>query len=277
MFRHLTLALVVALPLAAQSQKDLIAALRQDIANLQDEQRKAKAAQDERLAVLADSLNKTFDLVTRINEKMAAAQAANADQLRAMLRDSTIPLRDLTQKVDGMGDQFSNINNSIAELNARMTKLDGKLEDVRKAIQTIPTETPQPSGDKLFDDANRDYLGGNTDLALQGFTAYLSKFKDAARAADAQFLIGEIYLAKTDFEKALAAYDALLWNYPESSRAPNAHFMKAVSLLKLDRRADAAQEFRIVAEKYPGSELASRAKDYLKEITGKPPAKKNIP
>ena len=266
MSRYLTLGLLVALPLMAQSQKDLIAALRQEVADLREEQRKARAAQDERLAVLADSLNKTFDLVTRINEKMAATQAANTDQLRTMLRDSAIPLRDLTQKVDGMGDQFSNLGNSLAELSAHMVKLDGKLEDLRKAAQTLPAEQQQPAGEKLFEDASRDYLGGNTELALQGLTGYLAKFKDSARATDAQFLIGEIHLAKNDFEKAVAAYDALLWNYPESSRSPNAHFMKAIALLKLERRADATQEFRIVVDKYPGSELASRAREYLKEL-----------
>ena len=280
----LTLAtLAVWPPLAAQNQKDLLQALRQDVAALREENRKTKAAQDERLAVLYESLSKTFDLVTRINEKMAATQASTADQMRAIVGESGTPLRELTQKVDTLGDQYANLSNAIAEVNARLAKFDSKLEDMRKAIQTIPAPQEAPpvsSGEKLYDDANRDNLGGNADLALQGFTAYLDKFKDSTRAPDAQFFIAGIHLGKGDLESALKAYDALLWTYPQSGRAPNAHFMKGVVLLKLERRTEAAVEFRIVTERYPGSELAARAKDYLKEmaVPVKPaPAKKNSP
>ena len=271
MKRHsAALVLVMAWPMAAQSQKDLLLELKRDVAALQEENRKTKASQDERLAVLYENLNKTFDLITRVNEKMAATEAATAESLRGVLRDSGAPARELAAKVDGMNDQFVNLGNALAEVNARLAKFDAKLEDMRRLAQATASIPPPPSGEKLFDDASRDYLAGNADLALKGFGAYLDQFSDAARAPDAHFFIGEIHVGKGDFENAVRAYDGLLTGYPASSKAANAYYMKGVALLKLERRADAGQQFRIVADKYPGTELAERAKDYLRRLAGPP-------
>ncbi|HEY3742774.1 MAG TPA: tetratricopeptide repeat protein [Bryobacteraceae bacterium] len=299
MKRHATLALVLlaaAWPIRAQNQKEMTLSLQRDVAALQDEVKQMKAAQDEKLAVINENLRNTLDLVTRINEKMAVLQTNTSDKLNDMTRQVGAPTQALSQKVDGMNDQFLNLSNTIAELNSRIGKLDSKLEDIKKMVQTIPANQAPPqntgngnggpqatntggggttstapaiSGEKLFDDANRDYLAGNTDLALQGFTDYLKNFADSQRAPDAQFFIAEIYSRKEDFDNAVTAYDAVITNYPDSSRVPNAHYMKGVALVKTGRRADAAREFKIVVEKYPSNELAKKAKDYLK-ILGVP-------
>lgn len=298
MKRNLCLALVLLAAsggfLRAQSQKEMTLALQRDLTALLDEvkeMKKGKTAQDERLTAIYENLRNATDLINRINEKMAVMQTNTADKLADITRQVSAPTLALGQKVDGMNDQFSNLGNTVAELNARIGKIDAKLEDVKKMIQTIPAGTapapttpqgaqaaantgggsgaPMVSGEKLFDDANRDYLAGNADLALQGFTEYLKNFRDAQRAPDAQFFIAEIYSRKEDFEGAVKNYDAVIASYPDSSRVPNAHYMKGVALVKTGRRADAAKEFKIVSEKYPSNELAKKAKDYLK-ILGVP-------
>ncbi len=278
--------------LRAQSQKEMTLALQRDLTALLDEvkeMKKGKASQDERLTAIYENLRNATDLINRINEKMAVMQTNTSDKLADITKQVSAPTMALGQKVDGMNDQFSNLSNTVAELNARIGKLDAKLEDVKKMIQTIPAGTAPPpvapqggqvpagngggsamvSGEKLFDDANRDYLAGNADLAMQGFTEYMKGFRDAQRAPDAQFFIAEIYSRKEDFDSAVKNYDAVISNYPDSSRVPNAHYMKGVALVKTGRRADAAKEFKIVSEKYPSNELAKKAKDYLK-ILGVP-------
>jgi TolA-binding protein len=306
MKRYASLAIVLLAasgPIGAQNQKEMTLALQRDVAALQEQLKTMKASQDERLAVINENLRNTLDLVTRINEKMAVMQTNTAQKLDEMSRQVGGPTQALSAKVDGMNDQFLNLSNTIAELNSRIGKLDSKLEDVKKMIQTIPapqapppnavggggagpgTSQPQQmppngggsggggtamvSGEKLFDDANRDYLAGNADLALQGFTEYLRNFGDTQRAPDAQFFIAEIYSRKEDFDSAIKNYDAVIVNYPDSSRIPNAHYMKGVALVKTGRRADAAKEFKIVVDRYPTHELAKKAKDYLK-ILGVP-------
>jgi tol-pal system protein YbgF len=282
-YGSLTLVLLAAAcPLLAQNQKEITLAIQRDLSNLREKIDKLQTDQDAKFQTLADSLRGTSDALARLNEKLAVIQSTTAEKLGDVTRQVGAPTQALSQKVDGMNDQFLNLSNTVAELNSRIGKLDAKLEDVKKMLQTIPPApqpsqpqaangggTPMVSGEKLFDDANRDYLAGNADLALQGFNEYLKNFADTQRAPDAQFFIGEIYSRKEDFDSAVKGYDAVITNYPDSSRVPNAHYMKGVALVKTGRRADAAKEFKIVVDKYPSNELAKKAKDYLK-ILGVP-------
>ena len=297
MKRYVSLTLVVlaasALPLPAQSQKEMTLALQRDLSSLIEEVKelkRGKTAQDVQLGTILENLRGLADAVRNVNDKVVSVQTTTSTQLNDITSKVGAPTQALSQKVDGMNDQFSNLSNTVAELNSRIGKLDAKLDDVKKMIQTLPsnsapppqsipqaagnnggggTSAPMVSGEKLFDDANRDYMAGNSDLAVQGFTEYLKNFRDAQRAPDAQFFVAEIYSRKEDYDSAVKHYDIVISSYPDSSRVPNAHYMKGVALVKTGRRADAAKEFKIVADKYPNNELAKKAKDYLK-ILGVP-------
>ena len=287
-------------PAAAQNQKEMTQALQRDVAALQDEVRKMKGSQDEKLSAIAEALRNTLDLVTRVNEKMAVMQTTMNDKVEQIRGTVGAPIQGLSSKVDSVTDQFQNLSNTVAELNVRMGKLDSKIEDVKKMIQALPVNTapatappqqqaggtppaapaPVVNGEKLFDDASRDYLANNTDLALQGFTEYVKNFPDAQRASDAQFYTGEIYVTKQDWENASKSYDVVINKYSDSSRVPMAHFRHATTLLHLGRRAEASKEFRLIIDKYPTSEAAKHAKEYLKTL-GSPvsaaPAQKKRP
>ena len=299
MKRYVSLTLVLVaisawpLPLHGQNQKEMTQALQRDINTLIEEVKelkRGKTAQDNDLSKILENLRGLSDAVSRVNDKVVGIQTTTDNKLTEISKTVSAPAQALSQKVDAMNDQFLNLSNTVAELNSRIGKLDAKLEDVKKMIQTIPASTAPPpatpqgsqqaaavpvsptpavSGEKLFDDANRDYLAGNADLALQGFTEYLKNFRDAQRAPDAQFFIAEIYSRKEDFDASVKNYDLVVSLYPDSSRVPNAHYMKGVALVKTGRRAEASKEFKIVADKYPSNELAKKAKDYLK-ILGVP-------
>ena len=290
----LTLVMLAAAPqlVRAQSQKEMTLALQRDLSSLIEEVKelkRGKTGQDVQLGTILENLRNLADAIRSVNDKVVSVQTTTSDKLNDITRQVGAPTQALSQKVDGMNDQFLNLSNTVAELNSRIGKLDAKLEDVKKMIQTLPpaaapssqqppqaagntgsgSGAPVVSGEKLFDDANRDYLAGNADLALQGFTEYLRNFRDAQRAPDAQFFVAEIYSRKEEFDSAIKNYDVVISSYPDSSRVPNAHYMKGVALVKTGRRADAAKEFKIVSEKYPTNELAKKAKDYLK-ILGVP-------
>lgn len=297
MKRYVSLTFVLlaasAFPLPAQSQKEMTLALQRDLSSLIEEVKelkRGKTAQDVQLGTILENLRGLADAVRNVNDKVVSVQTTTSTQLNDITSKVGAPTQALSQKVDGMNDQFSNLSNTVAELNSRIGKLDAKLEDVKKMIQTLPSNAAPPpqqsipqaagnsggtpsapmvSGEKLFDDANRDYMAGNSDLAVQGFTEYLKNFRDAQRAPDAQFFVAEIYSRKEDYDNAVKHYDMVISSYPDSSRVPNAHYMKGVALVKTGRRADAAKEFKIVADKYPNNELAKKAKDYLK-ILGVP-------
>ena len=174
-------------PVRAQNQKEMTQALQRDIAALQEDVKKMKASQDERLAVINENLRNALDVVARINEKMAVMQTNINDKLKDVSVQVAAPTQHLRQKVDAMNDQFLNLSNTIAELNSRLGKLDTKMDDVKKMIQTIPPAAQAPpanqasapplSGDKLFDNGEiATSRRATTDLAMKGFNNYLVNF-----------------------------------------------------------------------------------------------------
>ncbi|HEY3742773.1 MAG TPA: outer membrane protein assembly factor BamD [Bryobacteraceae bacterium] len=274
-------------PVRAQNQKEMTLALQRDVSALQDQIKQMKASQEQRLAVIIENLRNTLDQAGRINEKMAVMQSNMNEKLNDVSAQVSAPTQHLHQKVDAMNDQFQNLSNTVAELNARLGKLDTKMEDVKKMVQTIPpppAAAPQPvnqasaaepaivpaprppSADKVYEAAKADYDAGDDAQAMKGFNNFLVNFTADDHAPDAAFYIGEIYTRKNEFLSAIKAYDGVIDNFPDSKRVANARFMKAVSLAKLEKNPAAAKEFRVVIAKYPSTEFARKSREYLKAL-----------
>ncbi len=275
--------------LLGQSQKDMIIQLQRDMATVQDQLKALLQKQDEKFTVVNDrqvalstNLLSTLEEVRRLNATLAVTQATLNEKLGEITRNVSAPMNSIGSKVDGMADQFQSLSNSVADLNSRIGKLDAKVVELQKIMQTAgQTLTPPSSGggttppggsgtpppaDKIYEDAQRDFSAGNWDLALQGFQGYLHNYGTTLQAADAQFYIGEIFFRRDDFPGAVEQYDKVINNYSDSNRVPNARYMKGVSLLKMSRRSDAKKEFLTIIEKYPGNPLVPKAKDYLKVL-----------
>ncbi|MDP9229766.1 MAG: tetratricopeptide repeat protein, partial [Bacteroidota bacterium] len=70
--------------------------------------------------------------------------------------------------------------------------------------------------------ANLQFTNGNTAEALNSFNNYLQRFPNGTYAIDAQYLRGEIYYSKKDWNNALSSYEAV------TSKSPNKYAEKAV-------------------------------------------------
>jgi tol-pal system protein YbgF len=130
------------------------------------------------------------------------------------------------------------------------------------------------SAKSLYDDALRDKMGGNFDLALQEFTNYLAWFGDTELAPNAQYYIGEIHYNQKRFEDAVAAFDKVLESYPNNSKTNDARLMKARALAELGRRSEAEKELRALIKTAPNSDAARRARAELQKLSGVPASKR---
>jgi tol-pal system protein YbgF len=188
-------------------------------------------------------------------------------------------------KVDQMSEDFRGMRETIADLSARMQKLQAQMTDVRNAITTLQTPPAPPGGgttggpggagsgppagmtaDGLYRDATRDYTGGKYDIAQGEFSDYLRFYGTTDFAPNAQFYLGMISYNQQQFDEALKNFDMVLEKYPDNNKTPDAMYMKGMTLLKQDQRTAAAQEFRGLISKYPNSELAKKARTEMDKL-----------
>ncbi len=282
--------LICSLPAASYGQKKELVELGRDLALLQEEVRSMNKAQSDRLSDIEATLKS-------IQEQIAATSRAVTvldSGMRKRMEDSmTRPLSGVTTKVDTLSQDFGFIRESVAEVNSRLGKLDQKVADLANAVKTMQAPPAPPaaysgggattsgppagvSAKSLYDDAMRDKMGGNLDLAMKGFTDYLSWFGDTEMAPNAQYYVGEILYNQKQYDGAVQAFDKVLEAYPKNSKTNDAHLMKGRALVKLGQRSEAEAEFRSILSTAPNSDAAMRARAELKDLglstSPKPPS-----
>jgi len=96
------------------------------------------------------------------------------------------PVVSLGVKMDRMTSEFLAPSGSVPDLEARLQRLESKIDDMESALRIIQSPPPPPSASEalgrppagvsaagLYQAAVRDQLGGNPDLVLQEFQDYL--------------------------------------------------------------------------------------------------------
>jgi tol-pal system protein YbgF len=284
-FRRLILAASFAFPVICSAASKEIVELQRDVAQLQDQVRALQSSFDTKMGTIAAQVQSLADSAGRANNSLATLQGAIQEQLRQQGKEVIAPVASVGSKIDEMATAFQQVQNSMADVTARMGKLEQQVMDLSNAVRTMNTTAPPPgsttgggnpgpttsnvppiSGDMLYQNANRDRLGGKTDIALQEYQEYVKLYGDGPLAPAAQYWVGDLYFGQGDYDNALKAFDQVLERYPANNKTPDALLMKGKTLVKLDKRNAGAGEFRELVKRYPSSDAAVKARAQLKQM-----------
>ena len=175
-----------------------------------------------------------------------------------------------TEQIDEEGSKES----PPTEQKAEETKTEIKEENLgeeeltleqQEALEETP-EISQLSPQEVYNISYSDYLNGNYQLAIDGFTLFLEQFSGSPVADDAAYWIGECYFSQSKFEEAAAQFSELILNYPEGDKIPSAYLKKGLSLLELEKKDEALSVFKLLISKYPFEDETRIAQEKIKEI-----------
>jgi tol-pal system protein YbgF len=243
-------------------------------------------------AVQRTLIEQSMDSVNKLSTSMAAVQK-NTQDLSATSG----------ARLDTMGTQVQGLSDNVADLQARLGKLDQKLTDIQNTLQNVdsklasPGSAPPPattyngpgpgsssaappsggappmssaappaSADVLYSNGLRDINGKHYELATQEFQDYLKFYSDTDLASNAQFYLGEIAFMQNQYQQALDAYNKVIENFPKSFKLASARMRKGYCLAELGQKAAAIRELRTVVRQYPGTDEAKRSAAKLKEL-----------
>jgi tol-pal system protein YbgF len=243
-------------------------------------------------AVQRTLIEQSMDSVNKLSNSMAAVQK-NTQDLSA----------NSGARLDTMGTQVQGLSDNVADLQARIGKLDQKLTDIQNTLQNVdskiaapasapvpttsygngsgpgpsasappsgapsmPSAAPPASADVLYSNGLRDINGKHYDLATQEFQDYLKYYSETDLASNAQFYLGEIAFMQSQFQQALDAYNRVIENFPKSFKLASARMRKGYCLAELGQKAAAIRELRTVVRQYPGTDEAKRSAAKLKEM-----------
>ena len=262
---------------------------------------------EDKIDALQKEVNTKLDTMNGMLSAIQADSRHNADLLSGMQESvassvarSLTPITGLTNRVDTVGEEVRSLKDSLADITARMERMDAKISDLKNQLQIMqspppvpsaigtspatplsptspqalsgpaPAAGPQPppgvSADRSFAEANRDLQTGKSDLAYNEFQQYLTYFPSTEFAAKAQYYLGEIDYNRANYPSAIHNFDLVLERYPENPKTADAHLMKAFALLKANERNRAVQEFRVLVSNYPHTDDARKALQQLRSL-----------
>jgi len=240
-------------------------------------------------AVQRTLIEQSLDSVNKLNTSMSAVQKTTQDYSAAS-----------GARLDTMGTQVQGLSDNVADLQARLGKLDQKLTDIQNTLQNVDSKLASPapgaaasspmggpipgtspgfgasttsaagpppaSADVLYSNGLRDINAKHYDLATQEFQDYMRFYGDTDLASNAQFYLGEVAYNQGQFQLALDAYNKVIENFPKSFKTASARMRKGFCLAELGQKAAAVRELRAVVRLYPGTDEAKRAAAKLHEL-----------
>ena len=242
---------------------------------------------------LEDSLNKQF--AQSVDSKLKGIRAnqaeivAELDKIKEQVQGLSGRVEEnsylIKRSVEKDTTKQDIIKAQLAELTKRVESLEAELKGRAESSPEQPkighgagmvseAKVESPSVEKppvvtekdFYDHAMALFKEGKYEEAIACFKGFLQKYPTSDLADNAQFWIGESYVAKKQFEKAILAYQRVIEKYPDGNKVPGAMLKQALAFYEIKDKVSARLLLKKIIRKYPNSNEAKIAAAKLKAM-----------
>jgi tol-pal system protein YbgF len=284
-------------PQPADAVSREIIQLQQQVSQLIQGQQDLSTALASDTATLKTLVQQSLDSSNQLHNQMGSLQKVVQD----MQANTSSTISSMTQQQQGISDNVQDVQARVAKLSQQLNDVQSELQSIDAkvsgnappggaapgavpnggpnaappsgaaapdgaAAQPVPNAMAPISADTLYRNALRDYTSGNYDLSRQEFSDYIKHFPKNDLASNAQFYLGEIAYTQGDYRAAIAAYDTVLHNYPQSFKLGASLLKKGMAEVALGMKISARRDLRDVVRRFPGSDEARRAEAKLRQL-----------
>lgn len=184
------------------------------------------------------------------------------DELKGEITRLTGRIEDLERKNAEGGVGSAAAAEELKKLETRIIELEAAQAAMLEAIQKLKANVPPPNPKELLTQARNQMEAGNHAGAIEALTEYL-KVENAPDAQDALFMRGEAYMATQQYKKAIVDFSKFPEKYTRSKKMPAALLNIGLAFEALGMKDDAKGFYTELADKYPKSPEAKKAKAKL--------------
>jgi tol-pal system protein YbgF len=216
-------------------------------------------------------------------EAVSAGATEQQDSLRKTFADSKIALERVQQDMSILSERIDETNSRLGSLREDMAALRQSREPIvipetvpAPAEGSTPGQAPAPAPPPalpagpsvidIYNEARNDYTQGRYGLAISGFKDVLELDKKGDLGDNAHYWMGESYLAQRQHDLALAEFDKIIRDYPQSNKRPDAYLKKAMTLEEMGRRSEANVMYELVIEQFPRTNQERVARRRLEDL-----------
>jgi len=255
-FSFLVLFLALATSIQAGTKEELVR-LQNDVITLQNQFRAFEKILNENnsglkslVVQLNDQVAKSNMLLDTIVSTLEQQSTAKSSEMDAIIPE----IQTLSVKIEEMMTSLSALANQVSELKVQS-----------KPIRQI-LSTDISASDETFNQALNDLIGGDSDLAIQGFNAYLNFFPSGDKAEASRYYIGEAYYNMERYAPAIEAFTQIIEESPDSAKVVSALYKRGLSAIEMQEKDSAIADFKQVIQLFPEAPEASLSKAELQAL-----------
>jgi TolA-binding protein len=216
----------------------------------------------------------------QLSEQSRRDMDAKLAELQQVLDKATAVLTrgsaDVGAQVEQMRQQLNTIDGAVAELRHKMEAVEQQVAtmrtdfDARGPLKGGAVDPSQIPADKTshFQAAYTAYTTGDHERARSLFREYVTRYKDDAKAGEAQYWIAASYTQQNKPATALGEYRKVIAEFSKSGAVNVALYGMADAFYRLKACTDAKSAIEALIKRKPDSSLLDRAKRLQKEIKG---------
>jgi tol-pal system protein YbgF len=201
-------------------------------------------------------LKQVVDEATKVVTRNSADIGLTVEKLQTDLGQLTGRIDDLQHSQDALTKQFQDYRA------ASDTKLESLTNTMTAAKAPPMPETP----DALFAESEKRLAAQQYADARRLSEAFVNRYPTDARAAKAQYDIGEAYLGEKRYANAIGAYTKVVDNFPKSDIVPDAMYKNGTAFYALKYCSDAKVYFQELLKRYPKTGWKKDASEELKRL-----------
>ena len=239
---------------------DQIAALEGRISTLQETMNgELNAIQDKEAesSVKIDQLERD---TIRLSEEVEDNGVVISGIVERDLSEMLFSLEPLTQKVadleSGIRRQYDPPGQGVPAAENRaevVAPIGGDETGTEGSDESISTERA------LYNASKDSFDQGRFEESMEGFKRFLDRFPKSELADNAQYWVGECYMALKKYDRAIAAYEDVKKKYPEGNKVPDAMLKQAMAFLEKGDETSTRILLKRIVSAFPESDQAKVA------------------
>ncbi|MBD8163021.1 cell division protein CpoB [Erwinia persicina] len=222
---------------------------------------------EDRVTTLERISNAQAQLLQQLQQQLSETQN-DIDSLRGQIQENSYQLNQVVERQKGLYQQIDALSSGGANAGAAAasgagaaaagTSSDGSNAAAAPAAAAAPTQ----SGD-----ANTDYNAAvalvlekkQYDQAIAAFQAFVKKYPDSTFQPNANYWLGQLNYNKGKKDDAAYYFATVVKNYPKSPKSADALLKVGVIMQEKGDKAKAKAVYQQVVKLYPNSDAAKQA------------------
>jgi len=221
---------------------------------------------EDRVVTLERISNAQAQLLQQLQQQLSDTQT-DIDSLRGQIQENNYQLNKVIERQKSILQQIDGISSgstasTAADSGANNTATPAQATDAGASAAPAASTAPVQSGN-----ANTDYNAAvalvlekkQYDQAMAAFQAFVKKYPDSTYQPNANYWLGQLNYNKGKKDDAAYYFASVVKNYPKSPKSADALFKVGVIMQDKGDKAKAKAVYQQVIKLYPGTAAAKQA------------------